>query len=62
MRKQARRRVANSEPSRKRGLRLSQETIRTLTNQDLSLAVSGCDTTSLTTEHTEAPPSGHAGC
>jgi len=62
MRKQARRRVANSEPSRKRGLRLSQETIRTLTNQDLSLAVAGCDTTSLTTEHTQAPPSGHAGC
>jgi len=62
MRKQARRRVANSEPSRLHGLRLSQETIRTLTNQDLSLAVSGCDTTSLTTEHTQAPPSGHAGC
>jgi len=62
MRRQARRRVANSEPPRLRGLRLSQETIRTLSNQDLALAVSGCDTTSLTTEHTEAPPSGHAGC
>jgi len=62
MRKQARGRVANSEPSRQRGLHLSQETIRTLTNHDLSLAVSGCDTTSLTTEHTQQAPSGHGGC
>jgi hypothetical protein len=37
-------------------LRLSQETIRTLSATELSQAVAGCDTTSLTTEWTTRQP------
>lgn len=49
MRKKPLRRISSSQLTsktpRKRGLRLSLETVRTLTSKDLSLAVSGCPIT-----------------
>lgn len=41
-------------PPTKRALRLSKEAIRTLGSDELSQAVSGCDTTSWTTEKPDA--------
>jgi hypothetical protein len=35
-------------------LRLARETVRELTSADLTQVISGCDTTSLTTEKTTA--------
>jgi hypothetical protein len=53
--KRTRRRITNPELSR-RALYLSQETIRNLSSADLAQAAAGvgCDTTSLTTEHTDS--------
>jgi hypothetical protein len=44
------RRITDPERKRKRTLRLSQETVRKLSFDELSQAASGCDTTSWTTE------------
>jgi len=52
MKKTVRRRITNLESQMQRGLRLSLETIRTLTSGELANAVAGCDTTSVTTEKT----------
>lgn len=53
MNKPSRRGVTNPE-SRKRGLQLSRDVIRTLTAADLKQAVGGsCNTGSITTENTK---------
>ena len=44
------RHITDLERNRKRVLRLSQETVRKLSFDELSQAASGCDTTSWTTE------------
>lgn len=49
MRKRPRHRNATSQLSTRRALQLSQETIRTLTSDELSQAVSGCPTGSYPT-------------
>jgi hypothetical protein len=59
MKKSTGRRITNQESPRQRGLRLAQETIRALTSGELANAVSGCDTTSVTTE---APGISRGGC
>jgi len=50
MKRKNRRCITDPEPTMLRSLRLSHETIRTLGASELSQAVAGCDTTSLTTE------------
>ena len=45
-------RNSHSPAARHRALKLSHETIRTLRAADLAVAVSGCDTTSYTTDQT----------
>jgi hypothetical protein len=45
--------------TRKSVLQLSHETIRTLRGGDLSRVISGCDTTSFTTEGTTTQPTQH---
>jgi hypothetical protein len=50
MKKLAQRGITNPEQIGKRVLRLSQETVRVLGTGELSQAISGCDTTSWTTE------------
>jgi hypothetical protein len=53
MKKATTRRISNSESGRKKVLRLSRETVRRLSSDDLSQAIGGsCDTTSFTTEGT----------
>jgi hypothetical protein len=54
MKKTIRRRITNLESQMHRGLRLSQETIRSLTSGELANAVAGCDTTSVTTERAKS--------
>jgi len=49
MRKPTRRPILASRPQNKRVLQLSQETVRTLTSDDLLKVVTGCPTTSRTT-------------
>lgn len=51
--KKSRDRVAHPESGKPRGLRLTVDTLRTLSSADLTQAVSGCDTGSLTTEQTQ---------
>ena len=48
--KKTTRHITDPERKKKRVLRLSQETVRRLSSDELSQAVSGCDTTSWTTE------------
>jgi hypothetical protein len=50
MNKKIRRPARNSQSTNSPGLPLVRETIRTLTTRDLSQVLSGCDTTSVTTE------------
>jgi hypothetical protein len=52
MKKKIRRHITNQELIDQRGLHLARETIRTLGATELAQAVSGCDTTSVTTEKT----------
>jgi hypothetical protein len=52
MKKITRGHVANPESTKRRALRLSQETVRVLSAGELTAAVGACDTTSFTTEHT----------
>jgi hypothetical protein len=59
MRTQHRRRISIFRSPKKRELQLSQETVRTLSSQELSLAVAGCPTGS---NPTIAPPSGTLLC
>lgn len=54
MKKTIRRRITNLESQMHRGLRLSLETIRTLSSGELANAVAGCDTTSVTTERAKS--------
>jgi hypothetical protein len=51
MKKKIRQRMTNPEPARQRRLELSRETVRTLSDSELSRAVgaSACDTGSFTT-------------
>lgn len=58
MRKTAILRSSQSPAARHGSLRLSHETIRTLRAADLARAVSGCDTTSYTTDSTVHTDSG----
>jgi hypothetical protein len=44
MRKQIRRPVSSSRPPKKRVLLLTQETVRTLTSEELSQVATGCPT------------------
>jgi hypothetical protein len=55
MKRTTRRRKLSSELTKKRGLRLAQETVRVLTSDELTKAASGCPTDSLTTERQAAP-------
>jgi len=50
MKKRQQQTTKGLENTRRRVLRLAQESIRTLGSDDLSQAISGCDTTSFTTE------------
>jgi hypothetical protein len=59
MKKTTGRHITNQELPRQRGLRLAQETIRALSVRELAQAVSGCDTTSVTTE---VPQASRTGC
>ena len=58
MKKIAIRRSSHSPAARHGALRLSHETIRTLRVADLARAVSGCDTTSYTTDSTSQHTNG----
>jgi hypothetical protein len=51
MRKQTRRPISSSKSPKKRALRLSLETVRKLTSEELSQVVTGCPTGSETTYH-----------
>jgi hypothetical protein len=44
MRKQTRRPISSFKSPKKRALSLSQETVRTLTSEELSLVITGCPT------------------
>jgi hypothetical protein len=50
--------ITNPERSGRRTLRLTAETVRLLRPEALALAMSGCDSTSFTTER----PQGSGGC
>ena len=54
MKRLPQRAITNPERVAKRVLRLSQETVRVLGSDDLSQAISGCDTTSWTTERPQS--------
>ena len=54
MKRLAQRGITNLERNARRVLRLTQETVRVLGSDELSQAVSGCDTTSWTTERPQS--------